>query len=359
MKKNLLLLVLMVLGYNSMRAQGLENVIVEVYYKSDANDATVNSIGGTLPIGSVTFRVYLDLLPDYILQSVYGDPNHECRIETSTLFFNNEDRGAVHPTFNCNYCDDNTVMLDSWLSVGAACATQLGVLKSEDDGVGTIVNSDGILTNTDPVIGIPLTQQDGLMAGTVQPVVAVGIGTELMVFDALTSGSVFSTTNGAWAALQGSVGADPAINKVLIAQITTDGVLTFSLNVQIRNELTLAVENYVSSNPQGTEILFPALNFYSPTIISVEEQSSLNPSFGIYPVPANDNATLVINTPVDVKDAVYAIYDILGNKIAEKNLGKVSGTSQYNVDLNTIAPGVYFVEVKMDGAISSKKIIRN
>jgi hypothetical protein len=73
---------------NILKAQGLEDIIVEKYYISDANDATVNSAGGVLPVGSVTYRIFVDMLPNYILQSVYGDPNHELRIQTSTLFFN-------------------------------------------------------------------------------------------------------------------------------------------------------------------------------------------------------------------------------------------------------------------------------
>ncbi|MBK6639737.1 MAG: hypothetical protein IPG39_00075 [Bacteroidetes bacterium] len=84
--KTLVLTVCAFLLTLAVNSQGLENVIVEKYYISDANDATVNATGGVLPVGSVTYRVYLDLLPDYIFQAAYGDGNHECRIETTTLF---------------------------------------------------------------------------------------------------------------------------------------------------------------------------------------------------------------------------------------------------------------------------------
>ncbi|MBL0341818.1 MAG: hypothetical protein IPP71_13315 [Bacteroidetes bacterium] len=295
MKKSLLLVILVIYSLTTF-SQGLENIIVEKYYISDANDATVNSSGGVLPIGSVTYRVYIDMLPDYIFQSAYGDPNHELRIETSTLFFNNEDRGAIHPTFNFSYCDDNTVMLDSWLSVGAACNGRFGIQKDQDDGVGTVVNSDGVLLNTDPLIGIPLTQQDGLIAGTPESVISVGIGTEIMVFDAQndgTNGPLFSTLNGAWASVNGSVGPNPALNQVLLAQITTDGVFSFSLNVQIRNQTTLSVENYVAANPTGAEILFAGLN-YNSTIGLGENTFDL--ALTLYPDPPKGFVTLEITT---------------------------------------------------------------
>ncbi len=352
------ILFLAIFGLNNTQAQGLENIIVEKYYISDANDATVNSVGGVLPVGSVTYRIYVDMLPDYIFQDVYGDPNHECRIETSTLFFNNEDRGAVHPTFNFNYCSDNTVMLDSWLSVGGACGSRMGILKDQDDGVGTVINNDGVLQNIDPLAGIPLTQQDGLIAGTPEPVVSVGLGTELMVFDSQndgTNGPVFSTFNGAWASLNGSVGPDPALNQVLVAQITTDGDLSFQFNVQIRNQTTLTVENYVASNPIGNEILFTGLN-YTVGLNNVADHKS---TFGLYPVPAHDATTLSISTSQNQQKADYIIYDILGNVVTKKSLGLVSGISKHQVDISALANGIYFLELNVNGTTSSKKLIKN
>jgi len=361
MKKLLLLSLLLVACTAGINAQGLENVIVEKYYKSDANDATVNSVGGVLPVGSITYRVYLDMLPDYIFQSAYGDPDHECRIETSTLFFNNEDRGAVHPTFNFNYCDDNTVMLDSWLSAGAACNGRFGVLKAEDDSQGTVVNSDNVLTNTDTMIGIPLTQEDGLIVGTPEPVITVGIGTEIQVFDAQndgTNGPVFTTNNGAWASVNGAVGPDPATNKVLIMQITTDGVFSFRLNVQIRNQLTLAVENYVADSAVGTEVAFPAL-IYNSTLTSIKDPSASDASFVVYPNPVQDHTTLTVSAGDAAQKASYVIYDVLGNRVMSADLGTVSGESKHDVKLSGLSSGIYFLELNIDGFKSTKKIIRN
>jgi hypothetical protein len=149
MKKLLLIAFTTIVAFETFSQNGLENIIVEKYYISNENDATVNSSGGVLPIGSITYRIYVDMLPDYKLQAVYGVPGHEMRNATTTLFFNNEDRGATSPTYTKNKARGNTVMLDSWLSVGAACAGNFGVLKTEDDGVATNINSDGVLQNAD------------------------------------------------------------------------------------------------------------------------------------------------------------------------------------------------------------------
>lgn len=45
----------------------IEKVTVERYYVSDANDAT-DTFGGYLEPGSVTYRVYIDLLPGCVLK---------------------------------------------------------------------------------------------------------------------------------------------------------------------------------------------------------------------------------------------------------------------------------------------------
>lgn len=250
---------------------GLECITVEKYYVSDANDTTANSTGGVLPVGSVTYRIYADMLQGYTFQAAYGvdvaptgtigTGDHELRIQTTTLFFNNEDRGATTPGFTKSRCADNTVMLDSWLSVGAACAGNFGILKTADDGVANVSNGDGVLQNADASAGIPLTTQDGLVAGTPGTVTEVGITNDILVFDNQndgTNGPLFSTYNGSWACLGGCTGPDTADNKLLIAQITTDGILTFELNIQIGTP-TGGVQRFVARNPVGNEVMLSCL----------------------------------------------------------------------------------------------------
>ena len=158
MKNLFLSLSLSLLSLIVTAKNGLEGIIVEKYYISDAKDATV--FGGQLPVGSVTYRIYADLLPKYKFQAVYGIPGHQLRIATSTLFFNNEDKGATNPNvIPDRNLKNNTVMLDSWLSVGAASEANYGILKADDNGIETIVNVDNALQNDDKRAGIPLKTQ--------------------------------------------------------------------------------------------------------------------------------------------------------------------------------------------------------
>ena len=275
MKKILLAICLIFLSFLTQAQNGLDGIIVEKYYISNASDAA-GSIG-TLPIGSVTYRIYADMLPGFKFQAGYGVPGHQLRFSTTTSFFNNEDRGSTTPTYSKTQAKNNSVMLDSWLSVGAGCSGNYGILKTEDDvltGGATVINSNGILQNNDPLAGIPLTAQDGLFVGSLQTVTFVGItnGTnanDLQVFDATSQvGNNFITSNGSWASLTGSTGSNPATNKVLIAQMTTDGCFSFELNIQIGGAGGL-VQNYVARNPVGNEIQLPSLIYNAQAAVSI------------------------------------------------------------------------------------------
>jgi hypothetical protein len=176
-------------------------------------------------------------------------------------------------------------MLDSWLSVGAACEGQFGVLKSQDDNILTNVNLDGVLQNNNPEAGIPITQRDGYLPGNPTGVTLVGLDVPAAVFNNQnngTNGPVFSTFNGSWAALGGSNVFNSDSNQVLIAQITTNGQLSFELNIQIAFQNIIGidtfnvVENYVALNPGPGELSIPSLIY--PQVINCN-------AFSITPTP--------------------------------------------------------------------------
>lgn len=240
---------------------GLEKIIVEKYYVSNLNDSLISIPGGPLPVGSVTYRIYVDMLPGYRFQAAFGIPGHELRLETSTTFFNNEDKGRnianIIPLRNLK---NNTVMLDSWLSVGAASEGNFGVLKDEDDTINTVVHEKSFLQSENKEAGTPIKMKDGLREGNPSRPTIFGIDSILTVFDNKTIGSLFSTTNGSWASLYGAIGPDSLVNKVLIAQITTNGTFSFELNIQLGTPYR-GTERYVAKNPQENEIQLPSLTY--------------------------------------------------------------------------------------------------
>ena len=358
---NFILFVLLSLPVSAQN--GLERIIVEKYYISDANDKTVDGDGGVLPLNSITYRVFIDMLPGYIFQAAYGTPEHELKIATSTTFFNNQDRGARFPTYSKSQAQNNTVMLDSWLSAGAQLKDYAAVLKEMDNGENTIENADGVLQNDHAEAGIPLTIQDGAIAAIVEPVTVVGFfDTDLTILDDVNdpnSPASISTHDGAWSSLNGSRGPDTLENIVLIGQFTTDGVFEFELNLQIRNQLTLAVENYVARNPVGGEILFAdlihidSLGFMS----SANDVFVLNDKVRVYPNPTAEKVTIKLDEDIELSCTgnLCTLSSLDGSVVAKRRITNLLTT----LDMTQLLPGLYILSLELnDGSRFSTEIMR-
>lgn len=228
--------------YTPPSGTGLENVIVETYYVADAEDnADTDGSSVPVPVGAVTYRVFADLKDGYQLLTVGGFTNHSLTISTTTSFWNNEDRGdAWGDAINDIHLNKNTVAIDSWLSAGGASDAHWGVLKVEDTD-GSIVggaNSDGgsngvpLLDNDVAQVGVPLPEADGLSNVSAPPAVTY-VGDAPEFFNTNTSENTYTNDNFAWAVLGGVSSPLPG-NKVLIGQFTTEGTLSFCLNLWVR-----------------------------------------------------------------------------------------------------------------------------
>jgi len=381
MKKSIFPIVLILLftaifpAMSQDHSDALEGIIVERYYISDANDAT-DTDGGSLVSGSITYRIFVDMKEGYNLQAVFGDLAHELGIETTTEFFNNEDRGeTTGDQMKPNYLDDNTVALDSWLSLGAATEDHFGIPKTEDTD-GSVVGgnnndggsegvSGGLLVNADSCSGIPLTTADGLIDSIPPEITLVGL--DLAVFGDENAGPSFITSDGAWAVL-GGVKGPTAENKVLIAQITTDGELSCRLNIQMgiidapgpinvvqfvydmQPEDTLATEYYIYECPELSFIADPC-----------DPQEIGDPVFihelNIYPNPAKDQINLVFETNTK-STGCFSIYDSYGKKHLAIKFADISADRKETIDISNLSPGIYIVEFAIDGINSYGRMVK-
>jgi hypothetical protein len=362
-KKIILSMGLLATGVSAFSQNGLDSIIIEKYYISNSDDAIVG-VGGDLPVGSVTYRIFVDLKPGYNFQALYGVPSHELRLSTTTKFFNNTDRGNTTPSYTKNQMRNNTVMLDSWFSVGAASggtgtSSNFGVLKNDDNGIATVSNLDGILQNANPFAGIPLTQQDGIVSGTSTnspvSVTFVGLSNELDVFnDGSADGNLFTTTNGSIAALGGAKGIDTTTNRVLIGQFTTEGVFCYLLNIQIGTP-TGGVEKYVASNPQGNEIQLASLSGCIDPILFTSLYSPELEGFKIGPNPAK--SSLNIYNKSNTNWNYYKVYGIDGKVLVFKNASGKNINQTEKIDLTNFKTGVYFLEVNNENKSEFQKFI--
>ena len=250
-------------------AQGLEGIVVEKYYlTNDADGANALAEGSitTLNTGTTVYRVYVDMAAGYKYSQIFGSNANNLKVNTTTNFFNDPNYGvSINPaTVSVNNIRKNTMMIDSWFTTGGTAVGKVGVLKSEDTD-GALVNAQGILANNaGGCFGLPINgsgAQDGFVAGTSSTYLvpnALGLGSSLDCLEGTTPGNSITITNGAIAALGGIVGATSS-NMVLIGQFTTDGVFTFELNLQLVNIATGLAENYVASNPTGSQLTHPTL----------------------------------------------------------------------------------------------------
>ncbi len=242
----------------SLQAQ-LEKVIVEKYYVSDDNDATDTAGGTFVKPHSTTYRVYIDMAKGYKLTRIFGNASHELIISSDSIFFNRNYKTADGQTFAYNYnvlrFSEGTVPLDTWLTLGQVSQsntsgnTYFGVLKRSDKN-GSIIggkNNDGgsasiqsgLLINNDTSAGIPLTKADGMDTMGVYPtgwftngIVDFTTGNDSTIFGSIVKGNSFKSNN-AVLTNNGVMGVNRDTNQVLVAQLTTQGKLSFELNVEI------------------------------------------------------------------------------------------------------------------------------
>lgn len=285
--KNIILGLGLSLLMNTTFAQGgLEGIVVERYYQTNAADGTNASTNGAinaLATGTVVYRVYVDMAAGYKFSQLYGATNHDLKLNTTTNFYNDPNNGTAFGPGSTSLINaaKNTVLIDSWFTVGGVCAGKSGVLKTEDTDA-SIGNTQGVLANNpgscygSPINGtnakdglVPSTAASGNLATTFANVASMqvlGLLTQPSLLDLLDqgTGNSLTTSNFSIGSLGGVRGAS-ASNMVLVGQFTTNGVLSFEFNVQIIAANGTA-ENWVARNRTGSEYTSPSLIFNSTPI---------------------------------------------------------------------------------------------
>ena len=281
---SLLIILLSLVSISNVCLAQIEKVEIETYYVSDSLDATDTINGKFIDKGTKTYRIYVDLAVGSKIKKLYGNANHSFKIESTGNFYNNIDRPTAYFGYliNKNWFPDNpTLGLDSWLTIGLATKTDLGVLKSEDTNgsyIGGVNNfggssavAGGILVNNDPVAGIPLTTQDGMSASTVilSQWLDNGLkdinGDDSTAFGSINTGNSFISNDFFLDQINGVAGANSDSNKVLIAQITTTGDLRFELNMEVEqlDGATTKIVKYVANDSVllADEVVSPFLKY--------------------------------------------------------------------------------------------------
>lgn len=258
--KNLLCSAALLLGATAATAQGLQNIIVEEFHtvtQADA-DAYNNDHGaGSFPLvaGMKTYRVYVDMAPNYRLTSVFATPNSPLSVNTTTTFWNDDNWGSEGPGQTCRLDEGNP--FDSFITINTASTSSTGTTPcgatahTSQFGVQRTADTNGDLftcgvypgfTGADGHIPVPFSMDPLVFLGT--------INYQALTSDPAPAGS-FGYSNALYGYTGGITGVDPSgSNIAFIGQFTTDGTFSFNLNVAlILPSPSTATEEYVHTSP--------------------------------------------------------------------------------------------------------------
>ncbi|HSH65787.1 MAG TPA: T9SS type A sorting domain-containing protein [Bacteroidia bacterium] len=368
---------------------GLEKIIVEKYYVSNSadsvqadTDASDNGISttGALPIGSITYRIYADLLPGYKLLSVYADGTRDqpLIIKTSTSFYNHpfglSTPNTIKKSGSLGIVNNPILALDSYLSLGAAATGYFGIPVKDDDATGNFFTNStpgNVLQNfVSTVMDKALTEVDGYAAGTGFPTPSMlGISNTMLdkLGDGFTIGDSIGVADGLYYSTSGARGVDTVENKVLIAQLTTNGKLEFHLN--ITTQFGTDIQQYFvarNAQPAGTnpspDIIIPSLNYPDSTATNIDlptVKTYDDVQFSVYPNPVNEQFTIDLTASQPHSKGSYTLYGLIGNVIAHKELNSINGNYKETIDISSFAKGLYTIQMNVNGVTSTKKIIKN
>jgi hypothetical protein len=223
----------------------IDSVIVERYYVAGVDDTLDFALADPLKSNSVTYRIYIDLSEGSKLLEIFGSENHPFIISAGEPFFNNTFRGqSFGYRNNVRSFAFNTAALDSWLTLGMVTREYLGILK-ESDPDGSIPdikdNVDSVLNNEDPSAGIPLRVSDGMIkSDIIYDFTSIGVtditGTDSTIFGQYYLDTLFYSENFFIRENSGTGIFGPTEdNQVLIGQLTTNGEISFTLNITVED----------------------------------------------------------------------------------------------------------------------------
>ncbi|GGG54526.1 T9SS type A sorting domain-containing protein [Bizionia arctica] len=92
-------------------------------------------------------------------------------------------------------------------------------------------------------------------------------------------------------------------------------------------------------------------------LLSTQEQAFEFANISMYPVPANNNITVNLNSQVS-GTVSYEIVSLMGQSLNKKSLDAYSGKSEIKMDISNLADGTYFMKITMNGSTTTKQFIK-
>lgn len=110
------------------------------------------------------------------------------------------------------------------------------------------------------------------------------------------------------------------------------------------------------NTPTNNDYLWVDNLAFSGSVTGIENHESFVTDMSIYPNPSSD----MVNFKFNIKTAQQInieISDINGKLIRSENFGKIQGETYQNMNISGIAKGTYFVKIKGEKSIETRKLV--
>jgi hypothetical protein len=112
------------------------------------------------------------------------------------------------------------------------------------------------------------------------------------------------------------------------------------------------VEHYGATDPGFSELV-AGMEVTSETGIT---ENDLTSSVNVFPNPFTDNTTLSF-TASEAGNASVIVYNLVGEKVIEMNLGTIaSGTQNIELDFSSMEAGIYLVSLTAGNETSTLRV---
>jgi hypothetical protein len=134
---------------------------------------------------------------------------------------------------------------------------------------------------------------------------------------------------------------------------TVGGSVTDSTNFPI---VSLAGA-YNEPNRYGNNATIAGFNLGPVVLASVNEASTSNSDFGVFPNPAGNSLNIFVNS-LKSENVTIRIVNILGQEVYRESISNANSEIRRTIDVGELASGVYVVKLDINEKILAKKIIK-
>jgi PKD repeat protein len=140
---------------------------------------------------------------------------------------------------------------------------------------------------------------------------------------------------------------------------STPGPFWLCLTISDNNNCTSTYCDSIGSNGVVLKQTGFTINVQAPIATGINKNKSIVTDFNTYPNPIKENLTIELNL-IEQAQVEIVIVDLLGNTIANiSNKEMNSGTNKLSWNVTDIANGIYFLNIKTNNSIQTKKLMIN